>query len=361
VRGDCCQHRYISHALTNTLQPLSSRYLLLDIMNNNSSKRVFSLCDSTLLQGKGAVTVSEHTLDTVAQYGLAPDRAYFLATASTVTTYYGADCSGSLRELSNSIAGAANGRLLPAIAAQSGATATSAATASTAADAAVFLKAVGQGSTVVPTAVQPSPLQRAAHRPVRLFLISHTTRKTGAMYVREMGSGGVHTQSCLAPHESFLLDTGAAVLYVWHGADASKSTRELGLSVAIRYAQDMPSAAFFAGVAPVPLVPQPLGQRAAAAKAAVAAGTVPSFGELSVVEVFSGEEPAQFVWCFKDWDATLQKPFDHAAVRARDEVPSPAARYVCCAQNTSTVHTVAMLYAEYVHLQCASACLLQSH
>jgi hypothetical protein len=291
---------------------------------------VFSLCDSTLLPNKGAVTVSEHALDTVAQYGLAPDRVYYLATASAITTYYGADCSSSLKALSDSI----HGRLLPAIAAQSGSTTAAtgaAATATTAADAAVFLKAVGQGSTVVPTvtstAVQPPSLQRAAHRPVRLFLISHTTRKTGAMYVREMGAGGVYTQSCLAPHESMLLDTGAAVLYVWHGADASKSTRELGLSVAIRYAQDMPSATFFAGVAPVPLIPQPLGARAAAAKAAVAAGTVPSFGELSVVEVFSGEEPPQFTWCFKDWDQTLQKPFDHMAARARDEVPSPAARY----------------------------------
>jgi hypothetical protein len=311
---------------------------------------VFSLCDSTLLPGKGAVTVSEHTLDTVAQHGLAPDRAYYLATASSITTYYGTDCSSSLKALSDSIAGTVNGRLLPAIAAQSGTSTgtTAAATSTTATDAAVFLKAVGQGSTVVPTAVQPPSLQRAAHRPVRLFLISHTIRKTGAMYVREMGAGGVHTQSCLAPHESMLLDTGAAVLYVWHGADASKSSRELGLSVAIRYAQDMPSATFFAGVAPVPLVPQPLGARAAAAKAAFAAGNIPSFGELSVVEVFSGEEPAQFTWCFKDWDQTLQKPFDHVAVRARDEVPSPAARCVSHQKHCNS-HMFDIVYVNKVY------------
>ncbi len=31
-------------------------------------------------------------------------------------------------------------------------------------------------------------------RPVRLFLVSHETRTTGAMFVRELGAGEVFTQ-----------------------------------------------------------------------------------------------------------------------------------------------------------------------
>lgn len=55
-------------------------------------------------------------------------------------------------------------------------------------------------------------------RPIRLFQVSQSRRAVGAMFVEEIGSGGVFLRGDLSQMDCYILDSGADVLYVWMGA-----------------------------------------------------------------------------------------------------------------------------------------------
>ena len=67
------------------------------------------------------------------------------------------------------------------------------------------------------------PLDNVLQRPRRLFVVSHDRRVMGAMFIEEIGPGGVYLQTDLNPRDCFLLDTGRrdTGLMVWVGAETT--------------------------------------------------------------------------------------------------------------------------------------------
>ena len=87
-----------------------------------------------------------------------------------------------------------------------------------------------------------SNYSRQQTRPKRLFLISRIRRDLGAMFIEEIGSGGVFIQDDLTGRECFLLDTGRSgtgSVYVWFGSDTNYKSMALGTRVARGYLEGL--------------------------------------------------------------------------------------------------------------------------
>jgi hypothetical protein len=170
---------------------------------------------------------------------------------------------------------------------------------------------------------------------VRLFEISHVKRKVGAMWVEEVGAG-VFQQEDLLPHETFLLDGGRGVIWLWFGPDATEEARQGCRRLGQAYVDALTKAATDAAtaIAAAPKVTQrakkaaTLWEKEAAthfdsnmgqsvwAQLLVTAppepGALASEAKLvpmvmKVVEVESAREPSQFVGYFCGWEKSLQR------------------------------------------------------
>ncbi|KAG5175400.1 hypothetical protein JKP88DRAFT_351513 [Tribonema minus] len=297
-----------------------------------AGKRVFALRECSLMPGREAFAITEHHLDFLLSNGPAPDAIHFLVQppATIAATHVGPEVSADFK----SVAAAATLRLSAAL---GGSSSSSGSGSGDSVDAAKFVMMAGGSAPKAPYGEGSSAQAErpVAHRPTRLFLISHTTRKTGAMFVREMGAGAVFTQRDLAAHESMLLDAGRPIIFLWHGPDTKPAARELGLSVARCYAKAVLSPEVYAQIAPTYALPGKLEARDESAVAAAARlEAIPdSFGEIRVQEVFSGEEPPAFTWPFPDWDASLQRAFDHS------KPPPPASPVGAAARATRFRHS----------------------
>lgn len=109
-------------------------------------------------------------------------------------------------------------------------------------------------------------------------------RNIGALFVEEIGIGGMFKQIDLQESECYLLDAGAHVVYLWQGLESSYQGRALSTRVCRRYCaelrkdHDICAAPRFRSIFQLPVE-----------------GAV----EISYVE--SGEEPSEFCQLFPKW------------------------------------------------------------
>jgi hypothetical protein len=247
---------------------------------NPKLPRVFALEESSIFPGLGCVSVFEQDPQVVATHGLAPHRCYILVQPTKgVDLWPGSQASVELQESAVDI-GRPWGRLVALCAESEGlgklqlrAEMRETVMINLIASSCAYAGAVRDcGATATLSLFQGKP------RPRRLFLVSHETRSTGAMFIRELGAGGVFTQKDLTATDSHVLDAGAACVYVWLGSAASAATHRLAEDVAIEYVKMLSTDNEH--VAPL----------------------LTSLGKpRSVVLVRPGSEPGEFTWSFKDW------------------------------------------------------------
>ena len=131
-------------------------------------------------------------------------------------------------------------------------------------------------------------------RPRRIFLISIDRRNIGALFIEEIGSGGVFIQDDLTGRECFLLDTGRSgtgSVYVWFGSDTNYKSMALGTRVARGYLE---------GLKTMKLINSNI-------KHSTRSDFLdPNTSWISYIN--SGLEPFEFISCFRSWRMGLLLP-----------------------------------------------------
>ncbi|CAM9152974.1 unnamed protein product [Chrysoparadoxa australica] len=286
---------YLQAALCRLGKPLVT-LISKDATGASQGVRVLAVQESSLMPGKGVISATEQDLDTIIKHGLSPVASYIAFKSASgkmqVTMWQGPSTSEEVQTVTAGMA-SPKGRVATAIAGKEVVTA-GAAPAQTSASATAFLELIGgQRSTLQTKELKPCLL------PPRLFLVSATAFSVGAMFVREVGPGQVFRQQDLLPQESYLLDTGRQQVFLWHGPETKTKGRELGMQVAVAYIEEMPDASK---------------SRRNLFRS-----------EQEVLEVFSGEEPAQFIWSFKTWQLDLIPAFDHELAKQRESAAAEEA------------------------------------
>lgn len=64
-------------------------------------------------------------------------------------------------------------------------------------------------------------------------------RNVGALFVEEIGSGGMFQQSDLQEEECYILDSGGNIIFLWHGIESSYQSQALCTRVCRKYISEL--------------------------------------------------------------------------------------------------------------------------
>jgi hypothetical protein len=115
--------------------------------------------------------------------------------------------------------------------------------------------------------------------------VSVERRNLGALFVEEIGVGGMFKQSDLQDTECYLLDGGTTVVFIWHGLDSTYHGRALCTRVCRRYLtelrrdHDLCATPQFRAIFPLPV----------------------DGGEIEIEYLESRQEPSVFISYFPKW------------------------------------------------------------